>query len=173
MSKIVKTPLESLVNMMEMVMPNDTNPLNNLMGGRLMHHMDIAAAISAQRHSNSVVVTASVDNVSFDHAIPMGNIVSFESKVTRAFKTSMEVYIKVVSENIPKGHKTFTNHAFFTFVAVNSEGRPVEVPAIKPETEEEKKFYEDALQRRQLRLIMAGRLKPTEAPELKALFVKP
>ncbi|RRB04208.1 acyl-CoA thioesterase [Larkinella rosea] len=161
---------ESLVTMTEMVLPNDTNTLNNLMGGRLLHWMDICAAISAQKHSNRVVVTASVDNVSFSEPIKLGNIVMMQAKVTRAFNSSMEVNIEVWAEDIPAGTRVSTNRAFYTFVAVDQNGRPIEVPPVTPETETEKELFASALRRRQLRLVLAGRMKPHDAKELKALF---
>ncbi|MCK5103431.1 MAG: acyl-CoA thioesterase [Cyclobacteriaceae bacterium] len=166
-SKFVK---ESLVVKNELLMPNDTNPFDNLMGGRLMYWMDIAAGISALKHSNSMAVTASVDNISFRHPIEMGCVITLEAKVTRAFKSSMEVYIKVTAENISKKTKFISNSAFFTFVAVDNSGKPVPVPEAIPETDNEKELYEGALRRRQLRLIFAGRLKPEDATELKAIF---
>lgn len=156
--------------MTELVMPNDTNPLHNMMGGRLMHLMDIAAAISAQKHSNRIVVTASADNISFAHPISLGDVVTLESKVTRAFNSSMEVHIKVCAENIPSAKKVLTNEAFFTFVAVDQLGNPIIVPECIPETEEEQKHFDSALRRRQLRLVLAGRMKPEEANELRSLF---
>lgn len=157
--------------MNELVLPNDTNPLNNLMGGRLLHWMDIAAAISAQKHCNNIVVTASVDNVSFRHAIKLGDVITIEAKVTRAFSTSMEVRLDVWAENIPSGTRVRSNDAFYTFVALNQEGKPIAVPEIEPETEIEKKLFEGALRRRQLRLILAGKMKAYDATELKALFL--
>jgi len=157
--------------MNELVLPNDTNPLNNLMGGRLLHWMDIAAAISAQKHCNNIVVTASVDNVSFRHAIKLGDVITIEAKVTRAFSTSMEVRLDVWAENIPSGTRVRSNDAFYTFVALNKEGKPISVPEIEPETDAEKKLFEGALRRRQLRLILAGKMKAHDATELKALFL--
>ena len=151
-------------------MPNDTNTLHNLMGGRMMHWMDIVSAISAQKHSNRIVVTASVDNVSFSESIKLGNVVTLEAKVTRAFNSSMEVHIVVYAEDIPSGKKVKSNQAFFTFVAVDQLGNPIDVPDAVPETEEEVKLYEGALRRRQLRLVLAGRMKPSEANELKSIF---
>ncbi|AEI51882.1 acyl-CoA thioesterase [Runella slithyformis] len=157
--------------MTEMVLPNDTNTLNNLMGGRLLHWMDICAAIAAQKHAHRTVVTASVDNVSFAEPIKLGNIVTFEAQVTRAFTSSMEVHIKVSAQNISAGEKAVhTNAAFYTFVAVDQSGRPIEVAPVIAETEEEKQLFESALRRRQLRLVLAGRMNPAEAVELKALF---
>lgn len=151
-------------------MPNDTNTLNNLMGGRLMHWMDIVSAISAQKHANSMVVTASVDNISFKHPIALGNVVTLKASVTRAFNTSMEVRIYVEAEDIPSGKKIDSNSAYFTFVAVDRAGSPLEVPELEPETEEEIALYEGALRRRQLRLILANRMNPQDAKELKSIF---
>lgn len=166
-SKFVK---ETLVVKNELLMPNDTNMFNKLMGGKLMYWMDIAAAISAQKLSNSLAVTASVDNISFKHPIEITDVVTLTAKVTRSFNTSMEVYIEVTAENIPKKTKRQTNSAFFTFVAVDKSGNPLPVPQAIPETKEEKELYDGALRRRQLRLIFAGRLKPKDAFELKAIF---
>jgi acyl-CoA hydrolase len=171
MSNKKKFPRESEVIMTEMVLPNDTNPLHNLMGGRMLHLIDIASAITAQKHSNRIVVTASMDNVSFDKPIKLGNVVSLHAKVTRAFNSSMEVYVEVSAEDIPTGKKVQTNKAFVTFVAVDQSGNPITVPEVVPETEEEQKLFESALRRRQLRLVLAGRMKPEEATELKSLFV--
>lgn len=165
-----KFPRESAVSMTELVLPNDTNTLNNLMGGRLMHWMDIVSAISAQKHSNHIVVTASVDNISFKHPIRLGNVVTLRAKVTRAFNSSMEVRIDVDAEDIPSSTKTDSNSAFFTFVAVDRHGKPTDIPEVEPETDDEKALYEGALRRRQLRLILAGRMKPSEAKELKSIF---
>ena len=153
--------------MTEMVLPNDTNTLNNLMGGRLLHFMDIAAAIAAQKHSNRIVVTASVDNVSFAQPIRLGNIVTMQAQVTRSFNSSMEVFIDVWAEDIPAGIRVSTNSAFYTFVAVDQGGRPIEVPTVVPETDEEKDRYKSALRRRQLRLVLAGRMNPADATELR------
>jgi acyl-CoA hydrolase len=170
MAKKKKTPSESFVSMTELVLPNDTNTLNNLMGGKLMHWMDIVSAIAAQKHSNRIVVTASVDNISFKHPIQLGNVVTLKAKVTRAFNSSMEVRIDVDAEDIPAMKKVESNSAYFTFVAVDQSGRPIDVPEVEPETEEEKEYFKGALRRRQLRLILAGRMKPHEANELKSLF---
>jgi len=161
---------ESYVIMTELVLPNDTNTLHNLMGGKMMHWMDIVSAIAAQKHSNRIVVTASVDNVSFRESIKLGNVVTLEAKVTRAFSSSMEVHIVVYAEDIPSGTKVLSNQAFFTFVAVDQSGKAIDVPEAIPETEEEIKLYDGALRRRQLRLVLAGRMKPSEANELKSIF---
>ena len=161
---------ESQSHMTELVLPNDTNTLNNLMGGRLLHWMDIASAIAAQKHSNRIVVTASVDNVSFGKAIQLGNVVTLKAKVTRAFNSSMEVHIQVEAEDIPSGTKFKSNEAFYTFVAVDQSGRPIDVPELVPETEEEIAHFDGALRRRQLRLVLAKRMKPEDATELKSIF---
>lgn len=160
----------SQVIMTEMVLPNDTNTLNNLMGGKLMHWMDIVAAIAAQKHSNRIVVTASADSISFKHPIALGNVVTLKSFVTRAFNSSMEVYIEVFAEDIPANKKITTHRAFFTFVAVDQNGRPIEVPEVEPQTPEEIELYEGALRRRQLRLILSKKMDPNDASELKAIF---
>ncbi len=165
-----KSPRESFVSMTELVLPNDTNTLNNLMGGRLMHWMDIVSAIAAQKHANRIVVTASVDNISFRQSIQLGNVVTLKARVTRAFNSSMEVRIDVEAEDIPANKKFSSNSAYLTFVAVDQNGQPIDVPEVEPETAEEKELYEGALRRRQLRLILAGRMKPSEANELKSIF---
>ncbi|MCH7412236.1 acyl-CoA thioesterase [Belliella sp. R4-6] len=161
---------QSEVIMTEMVLPNDTNTLNNLMGGKLMHWMDVVAAIAAQKHSTRIVVTASADSISFKHPIALGNVVTLKAKVTRAFNSSMEVFIEVFAEDIPASKKITTHRAFFTFVAVDQGGRPIEVPEVEPETEEEIELYEGALRRRQLRLVLAKRMDPKDAIELKSIF---
>ena len=165
-----KSPKESYTIMNELVLPNDTNTLNNLMGGRLLHWMDIASAISAQKHCNRIVVTASVDNVSFKAPIKLGDVVSIEAKVSRAFTTSVEVRMDVWAENIPSGTRVKSNEAYYTFVALDSDGNTVTVPELIPETVEEKILFEGALRRRQLRLILSGKMSPDDATELKALF---
>lgn len=165
-----KTVQDSEVTMTEMVLPNDTNTLNNLMGGKLMHWMDVVAAISAQRHSNSIVVTASADNISFKNPIALGNVVTLQARVTRAFTTSMEVYIEVYAEDIPANSKINTHRAFFTFVAVDDKGKPVQVPKLIPLSKSEEELFDGALRRRQLRLILGKRMDPKDASELKSLF---
>ncbi|MEQ8629378.1 acyl-CoA thioesterase [Ekhidna sp.] len=168
--KKIKNCKDSFVTMTELVLPNDTNGLNNLMGGRLMHWMDIAAAIAAQKHSNRIVVTASVDNISFSEPIRIGNAVTIIAFVTRAFSSSMEVYLEVTAEDIPADKKVHTNRAFFTFVAVDQSGKPIDIPQLEPETEFEKELYDGALRRRQLRLVLGKRMKPSEAKELRSIF---
>ena len=167
-----KTAAESIIMMTEIVLPNDTNVFGNLMGGRLMYWMDIAAAISATKHCNAPVVTASVDNISFENPIKLGNTVHIEAKVTRAFTTSMEVHMKVWGEDLIQQYRYKSNEAYYTFVALDPNRNPRPVPELIPESEEEKKLFEGALRRRQLRLILGGKMKPDDAAELKALFVK-
>src|SRR5580698_3644138 len=165
-----KSPKESHTIMNELVLPNDTNTMNNLMGGRLLHWMDIAAAISAQKHCNRIVVTASVDNVSFKHSIKLGDVITIEAKVSRAFSTSLEVRLDVWAENIPSGSRIKSNEAYYTFVALDQNGRTIPIPELIPETPEETELFNGALRRRQLRLILAGKMKADDATELKALF---
>ena len=165
-----KTPSQSKATLTEIVLPNDTNNLNNLMGGRLLHWMDIAAAITAHRHCNRTCVTASVNNVSFEHPIPRGSIVTLEANISRAFSSSMEIFIDVSIEDKLSGNKTKCNEAIYTFVAVDTMGKPTKVAEVKPETKLEKTRFDGALRRRQLSLILAGKLKASDASELKALF---
>jgi acyl-CoA hydrolase len=167
-----KTPKETLAITSEFVLPNDTNALGNLAGGRLLHWMDVSSAISAHRLCKRVVVTAAVNNVSFNQPIKLGSIVTLEAKVSRSFSTSMEVFIDVWVEDAVTGEKKKSNEAIYTFVAVDQNGSPLPVPQVTPETEEEKKRYDSALRRRQLSLILAGKMKPDDATELKALFGK-
>ncbi|MHA7942512.1 acyl-CoA thioesterase [Formosa sp. 3Alg 14/1] len=155
----------------DLVLPSETNPLNNLFGGELLARMDRAASISARRHSRRFVVTASVNHVAFNRAIPLGSVVTVEAKVSRAFKSSMEVYIDVWTEDRESGLKTKANEAIYTFVAVDETGRPIPVPEIIPETKIEKLRYEGALRRKELSLVLAGKMKPNEATELRALFL--
>ncbi len=164
-------PRETFSSTTRLVLPNDTNTLGNLMGGNLLHWMDVAAAISANRHCRRVVVTAAVNNVSFQKPIKLGDIVIIESQVTRSFKSSMEVYLEVFVESTLTGVKSRCNEAMYTFVAVDQQGAPIEVPKTVPETKEEEQRFDGALRRRQLRLILAGKMKPSEATELKALFM--
>jgi acyl-CoA hydrolase len=153
-----------------LVLPENTNTLGNLMGGQLLNWLDIASAISAHRLCKRVVVTAAVNNVSFQHPIKLGDIVIIEAKVSRSFATSMEVFMDIYVEHHTTGERIKCNEAIYTFVAVDQLGSPIHVPEVLPESEEEKKRFEGALRRRQLRLILAGKMKPEEATELKALF---
>jgi len=167
-----KTPSQSKTIQTEIVLPNDTNNLNNLMGGRLLHWMDIAAAVCAQRHCGETCVTASVNNVSFGHPIPRASIVTLEANISRSFSSSMEVIIDVWIEDTQSGKQIKCNEAIYTFVAVDKSGKTVKVPKVSPETEEEKKRFDAALRRKQLSLILAGKMKADDATELKALFYK-
>lgn len=165
-----KKAADSLVIMTELVLPNDTNTFGNLMGGRLMYWMDIAAALAAMKHCGAPVVTASVDNISFEAPIKLANVVHIEAKVSRVFNTSMEVHMKVWGEDVLQQYKYKSNEAYYTFVALDPNGNPRPVPTMRPETEGERKLFEGALRRRQLRLILGGKMKADDATELKALF---
>ncbi len=148
----IRTVQKSQVEMTEMVLPNDTNRLGNLLGGRLMHMIDIAAAIAASRHSNRVCVTASVDELNFLHSIKQGEVLTLQASVNRVFHTSLEVGVRVTKENVLTGEKKHANSAYLTFVAIDEEGKPVAVEPIRPVTQEQKRRYADAGRRRQLRL---------------------
>ena len=163
---------ESLVVMTELVLPNDTNNFGNLMGGRLMYWMDIAAALAAMKHCAAPVVTASVDNISFQTPIKIGNVVHIEAKVTRAFNSSMEVHMNVWGEDAIQQYRYKSNEAYYTFVALDPNSKPRKINSLIPETEDEIKLYEGALRRRQIRLILGGKMKPEDAEELRALFIK-
>jgi acyl-CoA hydrolase len=166
-----KHPSESLTTLTDLVLPSETNPLNNLFGGELLARMDRAASIAARRHSRRIVVTASVNSVAFNRAIPLGSVVTVEAKVSRAFKSSMEIFIDIWVEDRESGNKTKANEAIYTFVAVDDTGRPVEVPQLIPETVLEQERFDAALRRKQLSLVLAGKMKPEDATELKALFI--
>jgi acyl-CoA hydrolase len=142
----------SHVFMTELVLPNDTNQLGNLLGGRLMHWIDIAAAIAAQRHCGRVCVTASVDELDFHTPIKLGEIVTLQASLNRAFRSSMEVGVLVTAQGLGSAQERRANNAYLTFVAIDDHGRPVQVPQVVPETEDEKRRYEAALVRRDLRL---------------------
>lgn len=161
---------ESFTMMTELVLPNDTNMLDTLFGGKMLHWMDIAAGVAGQKHCGSIAVTASVDNVSFKKSIPIGSVVELKANVTRAFNTSMEVFIEASAQNLLSGLDSITHSAFFTMVALDTDGNKIKVPELIPETTKEKELYEGALPRRQFRLMQAGRLSPDEATELKSLF---
>ena len=165
-----KTPKESRTVITDLVLPGETNPIGNMFGGELLARMDRAASIAARRHSRRIVVTASVNHVAFNKMIPSGSVVTIEAQVSRSFKSSMEVYMDVWIEDRENGMKTLANEGIYTFVAVDETGNPIPVPALKPETKLEKQRYDAALRRRQLSLVLAGKLKPADATELKALF---
>lgn len=165
-----KAPSASRTTLTDLVLPSETNPLNNLFGGELLARMDRAASIAARRHSRRIVVTASVNHVAFNKAIPLGSVVTVEAAVSRAFKSSMEIFIDVWVEDRESGRKTKANEAIYTFVAVDETGTPIQIPALEPETDLEKERFEAALRRKQLSLVLAGKMKPKDATELKALF---
>lgn len=165
-----KHPHESRTTLTDLVLPSETNPLNNLFGGELLARMDRAASIAARRHSRRIVVTASVNHVAFNKAVPLGSVVTVEAAVSRAFKSSMEIFIDVWVEDRESGNRSKANEAIYTFVAVDETGAPVAVPPLEPETELEKQRFEAALRRKQLSLVLAGKMKANEATELKALF---
>lgn len=165
-----KNPKDSLTILTDVVLPGETNGLNNLFGGELLARMDRACSIAAQRHSRGIAVTASVNHVAFTKAVPMGSVVTVEAKVSRAFRTSMEIYTDVWIENRETGEQTKANEGIYTFVAVDKNGRPTEVPELIPETELEKKRFIGALRRKQLSLLVSGKIKPNDATELRALF---
>ncbi len=166
-----KTPTESRTVITDLVLPSETNPIGNMFGGELLARMDRAASIAARRHSRRIVVTASVNHVAFNKMIPLGSVVTVESNVSRAFNSSMEIYLDVWIEDRESGMRSKANEAIYTFVAVNEMGAPVPVPPLEPETELEKERYEGALRRRQLSLVLAGKMEPQKATELKALFL--
>ncbi|QLG45191.1 acyl-CoA thioesterase [Costertonia aggregata] len=166
-----KTPKDSLTVVSDLVLPGETNMLENLFGGELLARMDRAASIAAGRHSNSITVTASVNHVAFNQAVPLGSVVTVEAAVSRAFSTSMEVYIDVWIESRFSGQRSKANEGIYTFVALDDMGKPTKVPPLKPETELEKERFAAALRRKQLSLVLAGKMKPTDATELRALFL--
>jgi len=165
-----RTAFQSKTIVTDLVLQSETNPINNLFGGELLARMDRAASISARRHSRRIVVTASVNHVAFNRSIPLGSVVMIEAKVSRAFTSSMEVYMDVWIEDRESGECVKANEAIYTFVAVDETGRPVKVPNLIPETELEKERFDAALRRKQLSLVLAGKMKPADATELKALF---
>jgi len=148
-SKPVKA---SQVEMTELVIPTDTNRLGNLLGGRLMHWMDIAAAIAATRHTNQVCVTASVDSLHFHHPVKQGEVVILQASVNRVFRTSLEVGVRVTKENPLTGERQHTNTAYLTFVAIDGNGKPIPARPVRPVTNIEKHRYRDAARRRRSRL---------------------
>ncbi len=162
---------ESRSIMTEMIMPNDTNPIGNLMGGNLLRWMDIIAGIAAGKHAEAHVVTASVDHVSFTKPIHLGDVITLEARVTRAFNTSVEIYVEVTAADVKGGNPRRCNHAYFTFVALDdSKQHPIKVPKVIPLTHEEETLYDSAARRREVRMILSGRMKPEEATDLRALF---
>jgi len=165
-----KKPIDSRTTMTDIVLPGETNILNNLFGGELLARMDRAASIAAGRHSEGITVTATVNHVAFTQAVPLGSVITVEAAVSRAFSTSMEVYIDVWIENRFNGSRSRANEGIYTFVALDKSGKPKKVPALEPETKLEKERYAAALRRKQLSLVLAGKMQASEATELKALF---
>src|ERR1700757_1812968 len=148
---LVRTVASTQSEMTEVILPNDANTLGNLLGGRLMHFIDITGAIAAYRHSRTHVVTAAMDHIDFIQPVHVGDLLILKSSVNRAFNTSLEVGVKVWVENTIVGMHRHVASAYLTFVAVDSQGRRVPVPQLAPETEEEQRRYEDAGRRRELR----------------------
>ncbi len=167
-----KRASETLAITTHIVLPNDTNTLGNLFGGQLLAWMDVIASVSAHRHCKRVVVTASVNHVSFQKPIKHASIVTLEAKVSRSFNSSMEIFVDVFVEDQVTGEKEKCNEAIYTFVAVDQNGGPIQVPELIPESEEEKSRYDGALRRKQLSLILAGKMKPSEATELRKIFLE-
>lgn len=143
---------DSQIIMTELVLPNHTNQLGNLFGGQLMQWIDICAALSAAKHTNRICVTASVDRVDFHHPIKLGDAVTLIASVNRVFNTSMEVGVKVFAQNFRSGTKVHTNTAYLTYVSVDGNGKPVTANQAIPETDDEKRRYDEALKRRENRL---------------------
>jgi len=166
-----RTAFQSKTIMTDLVLPSETNPINNLFGGELLARMDRAASIAARRHSRRIVVTAAVNHVAFNRSVPLGSVVTIEAKVSRAFSTSMEVFLDVWIEDRESGECIKANEAIYTFVAVDETGRPVKVPELVPETALETERFAAALRRKQLSLVVAGKMKPDDATELRALFL--
>jgi acyl-CoA hydrolase len=154
---IGKTAAETAVDMVEVVLPNDANPLGNLLGGKVMHLIDIAGAIAAHRHSRCQVVTVAVDNVDFLYPIKVGELVILRAQITRAFRTSMEAEVRVYREDYLTGARQQTSSAFVTYVALDAAGKPTGVPLLIARTPEEKRSYREALERRRRRLALAAR----------------
>ncbi|MDM1072303.1 acyl-CoA thioesterase [Empedobacter brevis] len=168
-----KKAIDSLAVMTNLVLPNETNNLGNMFGGELLAAMDRISSISAKMHGGSfLVVTASVNHVAFNIPIPMGSTIKLESKVTRAFNSSMEVYVDVFVYDYENCVYNQTNSGIYTFVAVDNDNKPVAVPELIPESPQEIERFNAALRRKQLSLILAGRMQPSEAHELKSLFIE-
>lgn len=167
---LTRKPSDTLSITTKVVLPNDTNTLGNLFGGQLLAWMDVIASVSAHRHCRRVVVTASVNNVSFQKPIFQGSIVTLEAKVSRAFSSSMEIFVDVWVEDHVTGARSKSNEAIYTFVAVDQNGGPIHVPELIPETEEEIRRFDGALRRKELSLILAGKMDPKDAVNLKKLF---
>ena len=170
---IPKKVADSRTIMTELIMPNDTNPMGNLMGGYLMRWMDIVCAICAGKHCEAHVVTAAVDHISFQNPIHLGDVITLEASVTRSFNTSVEVYVEVFASNLKGMQPRRCNHAYFTFVALDDERKnPIPVPPVLPLSNEEQNLYDSAARRRELRLILSGRIKAKDATEVRKFFAE-
>jgi acyl-CoA hydrolase len=152
-----RTVAQSQSEMTELILPNDTNTLGNLLGGRLMNFIDLVGAMAAYRHARSHVVTASMEHIDFIAPVHVGDLLVLKSSLNRAFKTSMEVGVKVWVENTMAGIYHHVASAYLTFVAIDTQGRRVPVPALQVETDEEKRRFEDAGRRREMREVEARR----------------
>jgi len=148
---------ESVSEYSELALPNDANGLGHVLGGKVMHLVDLAGALAAIRHARRPVVTASVDYMTFLHPVKIGQLILLRSAVNRVFRTSMEVGVKVSVEDLPTGAVRHTSSAYLTFVALDASGAPVPIPPVAPETEDEKRRYEEAARRREYRLEMRGK----------------
>lgn len=166
-----KNPSDSRTIMTDIVLPGETNILKNLFGGELLARMDRAASIAAGRHCGGITVTAAVNHVAFSQAVPLGSVVTLEAAVSRAFSTSMEVFIDVWIENRFSGNRSKANEGIYTFVSLDENGKPNPVPTLEPVTALEKDRFNAALRRKQLSLVLAGKMKPQDAEELRALFM--
>lgn len=162
--------IDSLTISNELVLPNDTNHFNNLLGGKLMYWMDITAAICAVKHSGLPCMTVSADNLSFKAKVELGSTVTLEAKVTRVFNSSMEIHLRAWSSFLHHNVKELSNEAYFTFVALDEDGKPTKAPDVIPESDEEKRLFAEAMKRRELRLVLSGKMKPEDASELKDFF---
>ncbi|MEI8134957.1 MAG: acyl-CoA thioesterase [bacterium] len=172
MQQLKKKVKESQVEMTELVLPNDTNQLGNLLGGRLMHWMDICAAIAAGKHSGRVCVTASVDEINFLGPVKLGQVIRLYASVNRAFHTSMEVGVRAIVEDIHTGYSRHVNTGYLTFVALDETGRGVKVPELVPVTSDEKRRFEAAATRRNDRLVRRRAIEANEAARIKAASKK-
>ena len=152
-----KTVAETATEMVEVVLPNDANPLGNILGGKVMHLIDVAGAISAHRHARSQVVTVAMDHLDFLYPIRVGELIVLQAHLTRSFRTSMEVEVRVYREDYLTGERQQTSSAFVTYVALDAAGKPQEIPPLSPRTQEEKRRYREALERRRRRLALAAR----------------
>jgi acyl-CoA hydrolase len=154
-----KAVRESASEYLELALPNDANGLGNVLGGKVMHLVDLAAAMAGMRHARQTIVTASVDSLHFLHPVHLGELIILRSSVNRVFRSSMEIGVKVMTEKLLTGERLHTCSAYLTFVAVDREGRAMAVPPVIPETEDEIRRYRQAGERREYRLAMRNRLK--------------